>query len=342
MDNKFKEILEKLDPTGKVITESIKTELVTLMESKEKTIKEQAYEKALTVVNEKIKALDEDHSGKLQTIVEKLKEKNRKSLEAQDADHARKLNEIVKRLDHDHTVKVRRLVEAIDEDHSNKLKTVVESIDADHSKKLSRIVEHFKTPVADKKLVDGISDYLDVYLEKTLPKKKLVNEARLNKLEKFYRSIREMAMVNDKFVQTEIREAIEDASGQLSRKDAEIDRLMMEKAELTNRMKSIEARNLLSEKCQNLPPSLAAFLQTRFEGSTKEEIEGKFNEAVEAFKKEEKIKRNKIVENSADKAKVKNPVTITEGTDLSTKKEEIPFATDMAGYVNVLKKSNKR
>lgn len=349
MAKNFKEILENIDSEKKVLTESVQAELVTMMEAKEKEIKEQAYEKALTIMNDKMKQVDEEHATKMQALVEKVKEKYEKQLEAMDEDHSKKLQHVVETIDKSHTAKVKQLMEAVDTDHSSKVEKLMEAIDEDHAKKLTKVVETIKESVVDGKLVDQISDYLDLYLEKVMPKKALINEARLGRLEKFYKNIKELSMVNDEYVQTEIKEAVEDASQQLSKKDEEIDHLMMEKVELTSKIKKIEAAQLLSEKCKDLAPSLTSYAQTRFEKSTKEEIEEQFNEAIEAFKKEEKSKRAKLTETSQTKAKVKNPDIITEDQSLSLEKKDAdsPDASsvnteNMNEYVHILSKSLKR
>lgn len=341
MTDKFREIITKLDPEKNVITEDVQNELVTMMGEKEKAIREVAYAKALKVVNKKLQQMDEEHAEKLREIVEKVKENYEKKLEDMDSDHTEKLQKIVEHIDKDHTQKVKQIVEAIDEDHTNKLKTLVESIDNDHSSKLQKIVEHFESKKINDQMVEAVSDYLDVYLEKVMPEKTLVNEAKLRRLERFHEQVREIAMVNDDFVQTEIREAVEDAASQIKGKEEEIDKLMLEKVELSNKIKKFEAKQLLSEKCKDLSPKLLAYVQTRFEDADSEEIEEQFNEAVKAFKIEETAKRKRLVEQADTMAKIRNPKPINE--DISNKKpliEEVD--SNMSRYIHVLNKSNKK
>ena len=77
--------------------------------------------------------------------------------------------------DEEHAIKLEKLLEAIDADHTSKLHRVVEAIDKNHSEKLRKLVEKFRKEIdGDAKvfkegLVDNISNYLDLYIEKNLP-----------------------------------------------------------------------------------------------------------------------------------------------------------------------------
>ena len=344
----FKPIFKKLDPTGKVFTEEIQAELESLLNEKLSTVREECMEKALEMANAKIKELDADHAGKLRQIVEAVKTKYEKMLGEMDTSHSLKIKKLFEEIDEDHADKLEAVIEAIDEDHSTKLKQVIEAIDNDHAGKLDKLVKIYEHKQAPDKIVEAVSDFMETYLEEVMPKSSMINEARLNRLEKMYGTMKQLLVVNDEFVSTEVKEAVEDANSQLSSKDKEIDRLMLEKVELKKKISEIEATQLLAEKCTQYPPKVQAYLNARFKDATSKEISEKaINEAVMAFKSEENAQNKKIVKESSDnkaKAKVKSPL-IVEDTEhvikAELKKQEQKPEDDMSAYVNVLsKKSN--
>lgn len=344
--NKFREILTKLDPEKKLLSEAVQQELCDLMDSKEKEIKEESYSKALNLVSKKLEDKDSEHGKALSEAIENLKAQHAKELQELDESHAAALDKLFSAVDSSHAEKLEEVVEAIDTDHAAKLEKVAASIDTDHTSKLEKLQSLYESKQISEKLVDGISDYLDVYLEKVMPQAQLVNEAKLERLENFYSSVREMALVNDEYVQTEIKEAILDAKNQIDAKDAEIDNMMLEKVELSKKLKTHEATMLLEDKCKDRSPKAVAYLKTFFCESTKEEIEEKFDEALAAFDKDEAKARHKLLEEAESKQKVHAPATL-----IREQKEEKLQVVEESGdegetrqinaYANLLKRSLK-
>ena len=72
--------------------------------------------------------------------------------------------------------KLETLLEAIDTDHCGKLERLVEAIDTNHAQKLQLIVKKYKGALNEEagelkeSLVDNISNYLDLYVEKAIGK----------------------------------------------------------------------------------------------------------------------------------------------------------------------------
>ena len=77
--------------------------------------------------------------------------------------------------DEEHSIKLEKLLEAIDADHTSKLEKVVEALDNTHAEKLRTVVEKFRTEIDQdakvfkESLIDNISNYLDLYVEKMIP-----------------------------------------------------------------------------------------------------------------------------------------------------------------------------
>ena len=85
--------------------------------------------------------------------------------------------------DEDHSEKLEKLLEAIDTDHTNKLNKLVKAINTDHAKKLSHIAKKFNNTLNEDagefkdQLVNNISNYLELYVERAIPQED-INKAK--------------------------------------------------------------------------------------------------------------------------------------------------------------------
>ena len=306
----FEQLLDQVDP-DKTITEEKKSDLIQMFEGKISEVKEKAFEDALETIDEDhaeklqrvvtmMESMDEDHATKLEQIIESI-----------DTDHTAKLEQVIEAIDEDHTSKMKEIIEGIDQSHADKLEQVLEQVDKDHTAKLEQVIEMYENK-QNEDITDQISDYLDMYLESVKPEEAMIKEARLNKLEQTFEQLREVLVVNDEKVQSEVTEAILDAHQIIEEKDKEINRLMLEKVEMNQaiklneakideRVQALEAQHLLEEKMNGSSPKLRNYLELCFDGATKEEIEEKFDEAVMAFKTTEEEKRQAIIESHQDR-----------------------------------------
>lgn len=345
----FEQLITQVDPEN-ALTEDKKSDLIQLFEEKISEVKEKAFEDALETIDEDhanklqevvtmMENMDSDHADKLQTVIESI-----------DEDHADKLKTIVKTIDEDHSTKLKEIIESIDGSHASKLEEVLERVDKDHTTKLEQIIEMYEAD-QNEEIVDKVSDYLDLYLEEVKPEETMVSESRLNQLENIYEQLREVLVVNDEKVQTEVKEAILEAHDIITEKDKEINKLMLEKVEMNqtiklneakieDRVEELETEKLLENKMSGCSPKLRAYLELCFEGASKEDIEGKFDEAVQAFKTTEEDKRQAIIESHKDRED--DRVIPEEVRTEEVFEDKSSEATMMNAYAQITEKTNKR
>ena len=296
------------------------------------------FEKLLNDLSAK-SVLSEDRKEELSILFEqKLKEYKEKimedALEAIDEDHSKKLEQVIEAIDEDHTEKLEQVLESIDEDHTEKLEQVIEAIDEDHTEKLRMVIEKYENGLLEE-VTAKVSDFLDVYLEDTLPEDTVVDKVKLEQLEDIVENIRKAVVLSDIAMNEELKEAFLDGKQMLEDKEKEINQLMLEKIEISKKIKKMEADALLEDKCKNLSPKLVAYLETRFKDSDKEEIEEQFVEAVKAFNEDEQLIREELqqqVQSSVNPKRV-----MTEGV-VDDKTGGNPL---MESYINRFKNSYK-
>lgn len=335
MKEQLKKICEKLDP--QIFTEEIQTELVKLVESKVKLAEDTGFEKGYIEGKKLVESLDKDHTEKIQKLVESI-----------DEDHAKKLEKMATKIDESHTEKMEKLVEAIDTDHTAKMEKLIESIDEDHTAKLQEVIDTANKLVSEAKetklneSVDALSKYLDTYLEEVIPASKIADTVKLTRLEETFNKMKEILVINDDFVQTEIKEAIEDAKQIIDNKDGKINELMVEKIELKQKVNKHEAEQLLESKLVKFAPAKKAYIKKFFKDADVKEISERLDEAVKAYDKEDALKHEMLVEKNKGAAKVitKSFVKqeqINENVEDNNDEDESDSMMDM--YANKLQKS---
>ncbi len=352
MKDLFEKLLSELRQKNVITEEDGKTFLADF-DKRLDGIKESAFKTAERV-------LDEDHAQKLEQVVESLDEKHgvmlEEILEKVDADHTGKLEQVVEIIDEKHGAMLEQILEKIDQEHASKLEQVVEhldekhasmleqvlaKIDEDHTAKMEAIFEAMENH-KDDGMVDKLSAYLKTYLEEVTPTAKLADNAKIDRLEKMFESMKQLLFVNDDYVQTEIKEALEDAKSQIDEANKKVDALMFEKVALSEKLEDKKAKAVLEAKLAKSPVKIRAHCEATFKGASAAEIEEKFQTVVEAFEADEKERREQIVEESKD-AGVKQAVVIADVAPAATLQKSIDESFDpaVASYVNTINRSYK-
>lgn len=267
--------------------------------------------------NVMLEAQDKQHAAKLEKLMESIDAdhcgKLEKLMEAVDTDHTKKLKKLVESIDDDHCAKLEKLVEAIDADHSKKLKKVMEAVDTDHTNKLQKIVESIDADHS-KKLKQVITMY-ERKVKKAV-KPEIVSEAKAQRLAKMFKTFKEVLMVNDDYTQTEIREAVMDAHNQIETKSKKLDAVIAENTKLSDELKDVKCKVLLEKKLSGASPRLRTFVET-YCASVKSEkdVETMFDEAVNAFNKEDSRRKTVLAEKTVSIKPAKPSVRIEEAVD---------------------------
>lgn len=253
LEEQFKDLIseETLNLIEASFEEAVKEKV-----EKEVVIESENFNKKLKLEVDNVKEqLDETYSEKLKVVLEKV-----------DKDHTEKLQALIEKIDGDHTEKLQTLVEAIDTDHAVKLQKLVKNIDVKHTSMLKQVVEKYEKALNEEaksfqeKLVEEVSNYLDLYLDKTVPADQ-INEAVENiRAAKQIEEIRKIVGISEEFVDTEIKEALVDGKNTIDSLRKELNESLKENASLNHEVKKIKAHVLLQEKTNEMPAAKKAFI----------------------------------------------------------------------------------
>jgi hypothetical protein len=249
----------------------------------------------------------------------------------------------LEKLDEDHSQKLKNLLATIDEDHTKKLKDIVQKIDENHAKKLTLVVEKYETMLKEeadefrKSMVNEISNYLDLYVEKTIPKEQISEAVENVAARKMVEKIKKIVSVDDEYVTKTISEAVEDGKNTIEQLRQDLNEAMKENIKINHDKKVISAQYLLEKKTANLPDKKKAYVVKLLGEKAPEEIEQNFSYVVEMFERDEKDQ----VKTAGDKAKssaVSKTVDTPKSVITESKTEKLSDST--SEYLSVLKEQD--
>ncbi len=248
-----------------------------------------------------------------------VKEKAQEKVETQVTERLQlEVESALTRLDEEHTEKLQNLLEAVDNDHVKKLKAVVHRLDENHCDKLKFLVKRHKTQLQTEasklrdSLVNEISDYLDLYLDKVIPIDQ-VNEAVNNtEARRILDSVKKAIAVDSSFITESVRSALIDGKQKIDNLKKDLNNTLEENIELNSRAKKAEAGLILEQKTKELPSNKKEYVCKVFADKDPEYITENFNYVVEMFERDEQDQVEVLSEGAKKSALTHNidaPVT---------------------------------
>jgi hypothetical protein len=187
--------------------------------------------------------------------------------------------------------KLSQLLEAIDKDHSQKLEKVVEAIDSDRANKLLAVVKKYENALNEdastfkSQLVESISDYLDAYLEETVPTADVQEAVRNKKAKYVLENLRSHLAVDAALEKDSIKEAILDGKSQINEASSKLESVIEENSVLKNELNKIKANLLIEQRSATLNEQQKKYLKKVFNDKSPEFISENFDYTLKLFDK---------------------------------------------------------
>ena len=288
----------------------------------QQAVEEKANEKIELETENVRQKLDESYTEKLQTLIEKI-----------DVDHSAKLKKLVEAIDTDHAVKLQKLVKGIDKKYTGMLKQVVEKYET----QMSAEAKSFQD-----RLVEEVSNYLDLYIDKALPKEQISEAVENIRAANQIKQIRQIVGITEEFVDGEIKEALVDGKNTIESLRSELNSVLKENADLTLKKNKAEAFILLEKKTAELPSAKKNFINKLLGNKSPEYIEENFSYVVDMFEKESQeeveLIKESVKEETTKTASVDRPTIIEEQQNFNNEIERTPSGESVSGYLNEMKK----
>ena len=275
-----------------------------------KALPEQAEE---VLTEESVQAIESAIGEKIQLSVEA-------ALTNQDELYAEKLEELVTAIDKDHTDKLKRVVEAVDHNNANKLIKVVKRYENELNGRASK----FKDT-----LVESISDYLEEYLEESVPTQAIEQANKNRTAREVLSNLRKVLAVDSTLMSESVKEAVMDGKTQIDELNAKVNALAKQNKVLSEKYRSTKANLLIEAKTANLSEGKKSYLRKILIDKTPEFIEENFEYTAKLFDKKEKERLTVIKEEAYKKRKVKTDAPVQQISEKKEEKQYNPYLAEL-------------
>lgn len=217
--------------------------------------------------------------------------------------------------DEEHAVKLEKLLEAIDADHTGKLNKVVEAIDKNHTTKLKKLVEKFRSEldtdakVFKENLVDNISNYLDLYIEKNLPVEDIKQAMKNKHASTMLENMRKALSIDKMLANEQVRDAVLDGKKQIDEANSRVKTLEVEQQVLKENLNAKEANLALERLTEGLPSAKKRHMYKLLDGKDVGFINENFQYTLEMFEKSEVEKLDQLKEEATESKKLSDRPT---------------------------------
>tara|TARA_R100001509_G_scaffold151422_1_gene110859 strand:+ start:485 stop:1339 length:855 start_codon:yes stop_codon:yes gene_type:complete len=269
-------------------------------------------EKALPEQAEEV--LTEDSVKQIETAIEeKIQLSVESALTNQDELYAEKLEELVSAIDKDHTDKLKRVVEAVDHNNASKLVQVVKKYESELNDK----ADSFKNT-----LVESVSDYLDEYLEESVPTQAIEEATKNRTAREVLSNLRKVLAVDSSLMSESVKEAVLDGKTQIDDLTSKVQKLEKENGLLKEAYNKQTASLLLENKTSGLSGKKKEYLFKILNDKSPKFIEENFEYTSKLFDKKENERLSVLKEEAFKKRKVKadapvQPITEEKKPELS-------------------------
>jgi hypothetical protein len=214
----------------------------------------------------------------------------------------------ISKIDEDHASKLQKLLEAIDTDHTQKLEKVVDAITENHTEKLQQIASYYRKALNEKanefseKIINELSNYLDLYLDKVIPQAQLDEAVSNTYARKKLNAIREMVGVDQEFIDNSIKSSINEGKEKIDELNQKLNEAYKENEMLLEKIKIAETQNILEEKTKGMPSAKKDFIVKLLNDKDSSYVQENFNYVVEMFERGEEEASTELAEEAKQKA----------------------------------------
>ena len=246
--------------------------------------------------------------------------------------------------DEEHADKVQTLLEAIDDDHTKKLERIVEAVTINHTAKLKTVVEKYEkalqgdASVYKESLINNISNYLDLYIDKVYPQDMLEEAVKNKKFEQLVTEMRNVLGVDMALAKESIKDAILDGKTQITETTSKLEEAEKQNAQLQAELNNAQRQVTLESLTKDLPEIKKNYVHKVLGNKDVEFIKENFQYTLDLFDKDTETQLETLTEEAKSETKgtvdpvVEDQQVVTE----AVQKDEDPAM--WGGYMNELGK----
>lgn len=202
--------------------------------------------------------------------------------------------------DDNYSAKLEKLLEAIDNDHCGKLEQLVEAIDTNHAHKLQLIVKKYKSALNEEagqlkeSLIDNISNYLELYVEKALPVQQIQEAVNNKRAKSVLKELRQVLAVDGMLAKESVKEAIADGKRRIDESTTQATQAIEENSNLKENLDRAQAELILERKTHGLPERKKEYVKRVLDGKSAQFVTENFDYTLQLFEKDDENTRDAL------------------------------------------------
>jgi hypothetical protein len=245
--------------------------------------------------------------------------------------------------DEDHAAKLEKLLEAIDTDHSTKLETVVKAINESHTGKLAKLVEYYRGALNEKaesfstKVVEELSNFIDLYIEKAIPQTQLEEAVANTTAKQQLEQIKQILSFDPSTLNEDVKNLISQGKSKIDELETQLSESFKENLTLNEQLKYAKSSLLIEEKTKGMRSAKKNFIAKILNDKNPEYISENFNYVVEMFEREDKETSASLVEEAKESSISKGAKVPVAAVVSESAKTEVN--SPVSGYLTALKEA---
>ncbi|MDD4109939.1 MAG: hypothetical protein PHS54_00135 [Clostridia bacterium] len=252
-----------------------------------------------------------------------------------DEEHSTKLEQLLEAIDADHTQKLVAVLEKIDNDHTEKLQALIMK----NEKMLKEDAAEFK-----ENLLSQLSNYIELYIEKTIPHDELKEAVENKRAQKMIDQLKQIIALDDGFINDTIKEAVADGRKTIDSLKQELNEAIKQNIQITQTLKTRSAELVLEKNTANLPKEKRQYVMRMLKDKDPEYINENFDYVVKMFDKDEEEQKTLVTERATKATK-----TIREKVDTPSRVDKQPIVESsstsegegVGGYLDIMKRQDR-
>ena len=257
---------------------------------------------------ESVGAIEQALTDKIQLTVES-------ALTEQDELYSKKLEQLLEAVDKDHAGKLSRVMHQVDKANCSKLKKVINKF----NRELNESAESFKNT-----LVETVSNYLDEYLEESVPQKAILEATRNKSAVTVLSNLRKVLAVDSAIMKESVKDALMDGKTQLDLLRSELEQTRNELKVVKESNEKIKSALILEQKASKLPAKQKDYVTRVLKDKSAKFIAENFDYTVRLFDKQEKEQLKMIKEQAFDQRTVKADAPVIQESTKTKQSQTTP------------------
>jgi len=244
--------------------------------------------------------------------------------------------------DVDHSVKLKTLLETIDADHSSKLQKVVEAVSTNHAAKLQKVVSHYRKAINEKagtfsnKIVAEMSNYLDLYLDKVIPREQLSEAVANTSAKQQLEQIKKIISMDPSALNEDFKRIVLQGKSKIDNLQAQLNETYKENIALNEQAKAAKASLLIEQKTKGMASSKKEFITKILSDKSVEYIKENFSYVTNMFEREDRVSSNELVKEASKTAVSKDAKVVY--PQVMTESVQSPISSSVNDYLSGLKR----